>query len=300
MIPGEGEVYAGFTRDGINSLPAGGGGLPPYQIDITGLKTLFTNTPFVIQLMASSDSMYHLTNAFIIDATASTTQSVIYANTPTPKDRNNAAWISGHGGGLSTVSASLNTDHVKLLGNFPQHSASLDANKTNSINNASCIAGFIITDKPVVTMSPQPVVAVLHSSVALRAIAAGVPPLSYQWRKGGTPINSATGTGYNIPDLTSDGNYDLVVTNLYGAATSKVSAVTIDRLAITRGPGSGFNTITWQASGAVLQSANAVNGTYVDISPTPASPYLAPVSSTRKFYRYRATAGSISSNPYDM
>jgi len=76
--------------------------------------------------------------------------------------------------------------------------------------------------------------------------------------------------------------------------------VTIDRLSITRGPGSGFNTITWQASGAVLQSANAVNGTYVDISPTPASPYLAPVSSTRKFYRYRATAGSISSNPYDM
>src|SRR6266705_3524003 len=304
VIPGEGEVYAGFTRDGINSGPPGGvdntGGLPPYRIDITGLKTLFTNTPFVIQLMASSDSMYHLTNAFIIDATSSTTQSVIYANPSHPKDRNDAPWIRGHGGGLSTVSTSLNTDHVKLIGNFPQHSASLDADKTHSINNASCIAGFIITDKPVVTMSPQPVTAVLHSSITLRAIAAGVPPLSYQWRRGGTPISGASGTSYNIPDLTADGNYDVVVTNLYDATTSKVSAVTIDRLLITRGPGSGSNTITWQAPGAVLQSANAVNGTYVDIAPTATSPYLAPVSSTPKFYRYRVTPGSITSNPYDM
>jgi len=304
VIPGEGEVYAGFTRDGINSGPPGGvdntSGLPPYQIDITGLKTLFTNTPFVIQLMASSDSMYHLTNAFIIDATSSTTQSVIYANPSHPKDRNDAPWIRGHGGGLSTVSASLNTDHVKLMGNFPQHSASLDADKTHSINNASCIAGFIITDKPVVTMSPQPVAAILHSSVTLRAIAAGVPPLSYQWRKGGASISGATSTNYNIPDITVGGNYDLVVTNTYGAATSKVSVVAIDRLAITRGPGSGTNTITWQAPGAVLQSANSANGTYVDISPTAASPYLAPVSSSPKFYRYRVTPGSITSNPYDM
>jgi hypothetical protein len=186
------------------------------------------------------------------------------------------------------------------MGNFPQHSASLDGNKTNSINNASCIAGFVITDKPVVTMSPQPITAVLHSSITLRAIAAGVPPLSYQWRKGGAPISGASGTSYNIPDITVGGTYDLVVTNTYGAATSKVSIVAIDRLLITRGPGSGMNTITWQASGAVLQSANGANGTYVDISPTATSPYLAPVTSSPKFYRYRATAGSISSNPYDM
>jgi len=306
VTPGEGEIYAGFTRDGINSGPPGGvdntSGLPPYQIDITGLKTLFTNTPFVIQLMASSDSMYHLTNAFIIDVTSLTTQSVIYANPSHPKDRNDAPWIRGHGGGLSTVSASLNTDHVKLIGNFPQHSASLDADKTHSINNASCIAGFIITDKPVVTMSPQSVAALPHYSVTLRAIAAGVPPLSYQWRKGGAPISAASGSSYDIPDVTVGGSYDLVVTNIYGTATSKVSVVTVDRLSITRGPGLGTNTITWQAAAAVLQSANAAGGPYLDISPTATSPYLAPVSSTPKFYRYRlpATAGSISSNPYDM
>src|SRR5882672_2257791 len=39
VIPGEGEVYAGFTRDGINSGPPNNdadntSGLPPYRIDI--------------------------------------------------------------------------------------------------------------------------------------------------------------------------------------------------------------------------------------------------------------------------
>jgi len=305
VLPGEGEVYAGFLRDGINSGPPDG--LPdnplhlaPYTVDITGLKSVFTNTPFVVELIASSDSMYHLTNAFIIDATASTTQSVIYANPSHPKDRNDAPWIRGHGGGLSTVSTALTNDHIKLVGNYPQHSASLDADKTHSINNASSIAGFVITDKPVVTMSPQSIGAVTHNTVTLRIIAAGVPPLSYQWRSNSVPINGATSTSYSIPDITTGGNYDVVVTNAYGSATSKTSVVTIDRILITRGPGAALNTITWKTPGAVLQSATAVNGPYVDISPTAVSPYPAPITATPKFYRYRLTTNSISSNPYDM
>src|SRR6266436_9050304 len=86
---GEAEVYAGFFRDGINfgprfvdvGTPCGGGpdnNQPGWYVDITGLKSLFTNSPFVIQLVAAADSMYSLTNAFITDVTANTTQSVIY------------------------------------------------------------------------------------------------------------------------------------------------------------------------------------------------------------------------------
>jgi hypothetical protein len=243
VIPGEGEVYAGFTRDGLNFGPPGGADnsvhLPPYHVDITGLKSVFTNTPFVIQLVAASDSMYHLTNAFIVDATASSTQSVIYASTPTVADNGDAPWIRGHGGGLSTVSGPLNTDHVIIAGNFPQHSVSTDGDKNHSINNASCIAGFIVTDKPVVTMYPQPALVLSNDTVVMRAIAIGVPPLSYQWRKDGTAITGATNLTYGITNLTkiSDGgNFDLVVTNLYGSTTSKVAAVIVDHLSSVGGP----------------------------------------------------------------
>jgi hypothetical protein len=304
VLPGEGEVYAGFLRDGINFGPPGGATnsvhAPPFSVDITGLSSLFTNTPFVIQLVASSDSMYHLTNAFIVDVSGSTTQSVEYANPYVPRDRNVASWIAGYGGGLSTVSSNLSTDHVKVIGNFPQHFSSPDANKSNSINNASCLAGFIITDKPVITMSPRSVVAVEHDTVLLRAIAAGVPPLAYRWRKGGVPITGETNSTLAITNIASGGNYDVVVTNLYGSAASKVAAVTLDRISIARGPGTRTNTINWQVSGAVLQSADSVNGPYIDISPMATSPYPAPTSAAKKFYRYRRASGVVNSNPYDM
>lgn len=74
LTTGEMQVYATFLRDGINFGPPGGadntarpGG---YTVDITGLKSLFTNSPFVVELIAASDSMEVLTNAFVIDAVA--------------------------------------------------------------------------------------------------------------------------------------------------------------------------------------------------------------------------------------
>lgn len=255
VVPGEGEVYCSFIRDGVNFGPIdlnqtgspGGNntaGQPGYSIDLTGLKTVFTNTPYVIQLVGASDSMYHLTNAFIIDATHSTTQSVVYPNTAPVGDLGDTAWIRGHGGGLSTASGPLNTDHVIITGNKAQHSASTDGNKTDSINNASTIAGFIITDKPVVTMSPRPALLLSNDTATMRAIAIGVPPLSYQWRKDGTPISGATNLTYGITNVTkisTGGNFDLVVTNLYGSVTSKVAAVIVDHLTSANGPGYTFD-----------------------------------------------------------
>jgi hypothetical protein len=232
--PGEEQVYWGFIRDGVNFGPGSSGGnnnQPGYSLDISGLKSLFTNSSFVVELIASSDSLSALTNAFIIDATLSTTQSVTYPNIPPIGNVGDTAWPRGVGGGLSTVSGPVDTDHLMIIGNRAQHSAGPPA-----FNNASTIAGFIITDKPVVSMSPQPVFATPGDTVTLRAIAVGVPPLSLQWRKDSVPIANATNLTYVIPGITSGGNFDLLVTNLYGSTTSKVAAVTVDQLTAASGP----------------------------------------------------------------
>ncbi len=235
---GEMQVYAGFLRDGVNFGPQdamGTGGAdnnqPGYVVDITGLSSVFTNTPYVVQLIAASDSMQTLTNAFIIDAAAGTTNySVTYQNALFPAGNNGGApWFRGQGGGLSTVSGALTTDHLKIIGNRAQHGT--DATP-NGYDNASTISGFIITDKPVVSMSPQPVLAGPGDNITLRALVAAVPPVSYQWRVGGVPIAGATNLSYNIPSATVSGNYDLVAVNAYGSATSKVAAVTVDTLSI--------------------------------------------------------------------
>ena len=229
---GEWQIYSTFLRDSVNFGP--NNQLTGYSVDVVGLRSLFTNSPFVVELIAASDSMQTLTNAFIIDATANTTQSVIYPSTPFPSvdyGGTGGQWFRGHGGGLSTLSGSLNTDHVKIMGNQAQHGA---GDGFPGFDNASTISGFIVTDKPVVTMSPQPVVVCGGDTVTWSAYAIGVPPLSYQWRKNGVAIPGATALAYSITNvsLSDNATYDLLVTNLYGTALS--SSVTVDRIIPTR------------------------------------------------------------------
>jgi concanavalin A-like lectin/glucanase superfamily protein len=234
--PGNEQVYWGFLRDGVNFGPGSSGGdnnQPGYSIDIAGLKSLFTNSPFVIELVASTDSMQYLTNAFVIDATASATQSVVYPSTPTVAYAGGTTWMRGIGGGLSTSSANLDTDHVLIIGNRAAHAG----DQVTGYNFASTIAGFIVTDQPVVTMSPNSVLASPADTLVLSAYAIGVPPVAYQWRQDGVPISGATSLSYGITNvgLAAAGNYDLVASNAYGMATSSVATVTVDLISVASG-----------------------------------------------------------------
>jgi hypothetical protein len=234
FLPGNEQVYWGFIRDGVNFGPGSSGGdnnQPGYTIDITGLKSVFTNTPFAVQLIASADSMQYLTNAFIIDATANTTQSVFYPSTPPVGDAGDTTWIRGIGGGLSTASGSVNTDHLKIIGNRAAHAG----DKVTGYNFASTISGFIVTDKPVISMPPNQVLACPGDTVVYSGYAVGVPPLSYQWRKNGVAIPGATTSTLGITNLnlTHNAQYDLVVNNAYGSAVSP--PVSPDYITTTRG-----------------------------------------------------------------
>jgi hypothetical protein len=219
---GEEQVYWGFLSDGLGFSNQAG-----YWVDVVGLKSLFTNSPFVVQLIASfsatTNQVQTLTNAFIIDPTSSTTQSVAYPNIP-------PAAINDDGG-LSSSSNPLDTDTLRIEGNHAQ----IGAGPPN-FYFASTLAGFIFTDQPVVTMSPQPAVATAGDTVVLRAVAIGVPPLACQWRKNGVPIPGATNLIYGATNIQAGGGFDLVVTNLYGVATSQVATVTVHGLSIGSSP----------------------------------------------------------------
>ncbi|MEJ0089362.1 MAG: immunoglobulin domain-containing protein [Limisphaerales bacterium] len=60
--------------------------------------------------------------------------------------------------------------------------------------------------------------------------ATGASPLSYQWFFADTNIPGATGNVFTINNVqaTNAGNYFVIVTNLYGSATSSVAVLTVN------------------------------------------------------------------------
>ena len=66
-------------------------------------------------------------------------------------------------------------------------------------------------------------------AATLTAQATGTRPLSYVWRKAGVPISGASATAYTIQSAqpTDAGNYDVVATNIAGAAASAVATLTV-------------------------------------------------------------------------
>ena len=85
------------------------------------------------------------------------------------------------------------------------------------------------------------------ANVTFSAIASGTSPLSYQWLKNGTNIPGASTAAYTRPDaqLSDEGNYQVVVTNVYGSVTSSIAVLNFGAQPL------GFNGsgVNWTASG---------------------------------------------------
>ncbi len=96
------------------------------------------------------------------------------------------------------------------------------------------------------SFTKQPPVTTLvgyNQTLTVPALVSGTPPLAYQWNLNGAPVAGQTGTTLLVPHVTfaGGGNYTLVVTNAYGAATSSVAVVTIGAVA-TGLAGTGLDT----------------------------------------------------------
>lgn len=101
--------------------------------------------------------------------------------------------------------------------------------RTGGNSNNCALAGFIITDQPVVCQKPVGGTYNSGASITMSGSAIGIPPLGYQWTHAGTNLPGATSTSYTIPSArpADAGDYTLVATNQYGAGTSVVASVTV-------------------------------------------------------------------------
>ena len=162
---------------------------------------------------------------------------------------------------------------------------------------------------PVIT--DQPVGATLNTGdiANFRVTGSGSAPLTYQWRKDGSPIAGATGSVYALGAVTtgSAGSFDVVVTNTAGTVTSPAAVLTINLpvvfnaqpASVTTFVGSavtfsapataypGVPTYQWRKNGVALSGATISAFTLASVQLADVGSYDVVVT---------ATAGSATSN----
>ncbi len=143
---------------------------------------------------------------------------------------NNA--ILSAGGNISGVNSNVLSITAATTNNSGNYSLVVT---DNSGSVTSSVAVLSVGFAPAISAQPANLTIPSGSNAVFSATVSGSPPLVYQWRKSG--INLVNGAGIsgatsNLLTLTavttnSSGNYNLYVTNNFGAVTSSVAALTV-------------------------------------------------------------------------
>jgi len=131
--------------------------------------------------------------------------------------------------------------------------ASGSANPVSLTMNANKVVDAVFIQPVSISAQPQNVSAPPGGTATFNVMATGTAPLSYVWRFNGSPVpgaNSATLTITNVQPV-NGGNYDVIVSNPYSAATSSVALLTVSC------PGTNVVTV---ASDAAFRAAVAIGG----------------------------------------
>jgi hypothetical protein len=105
----------------------------------------------------------------------------------------------------------------------------LASQEIQAIYNAGSSGKCVVHTPPTITVQPTNQAVIAVTNAVFTVLAAGSPPLSYQWSFGTT--NLSFGTSYSLTitnvQLSVTGAYQVVITNPYGATTSSVANLTI-------------------------------------------------------------------------
>ena len=199
-------------------------------------------------------------------------------------DGSTATWLRGGTdveSSRATIDASTNgTDWISLgavtriLGGWEATGPSLPTNATIRARGF-CGGGqyngsgwFVETSVGPVAITCQPtnVANFTNTVMGVSVVAAGTPPLAYQWYKNGAAIASATNAAFTVQSSAwSDaGSYQVIVSNGFGSITSGVAVLTILSPVLPDGfnPGAGglsplvVGSLALQADGKVLVGGN--------------------------------------------
>ena len=116
-----------------------------------------------------------------------------------------------------------------VIGTYPVTLVAGNLNYPTPATLPATIAIYPPNTPPLITTEPQSISVLAGSAAKMTVEAIGTLPLTYQWRHGGTNLAGETSVAISFSNVTSAqaGNYDVVLTNSFGATTSEVARLTV-------------------------------------------------------------------------
>jgi hypothetical protein len=162
----------------------------------------------------------------------------------------------------------------------------------------SAVATLTVNLPPSITTQPQSESVVAGGSASFTVAAGGTGTLKYQWYRNGSSVGGSAATySINNVKMYEAGNYQVVITNNYGSATSAVATLTVNgtltitnqpqNLTVTQGQSAAF-TVTaggtpplayqWYFNNSALSGASSSTLTLTNVQTIQAGSYTVVVS----------------------
>ena len=173
-----------------------------------------TSQPVSTNVLAGSNAVFKVT---------ATGGSLIYHWSFNGTNLTNSTHIGGATNATLTISNIISSD----AGNFRVVVTNYQGRATSSV------ATLTVLLRPGIGTQPSGQTVYFSGAAIFSVMATGTGPLKYQWRLGGSPLSDnsqITGSATNVLNIANVqpanlGNYQVVVTNNYGAVTSVVAAL---------------------------------------------------------------------------
>ena len=140
------------------------------------------------------------------------------------------ARFSGNWSGTIPAGASTNVTITFSPNALATYNGSITVSSDATVGtNTRVVSGTGVSLAPQMTSQPQDLTVAVGQVAFFSVTAAGMEPLSYQWRFNGANLGDETAAQLLLGNVQSNqaGGYSVVVTNTHGAVTSRIATLTV-------------------------------------------------------------------------